>query len=143
MREIHSPKYRGMLFREKKCLRQAHRPRGGWSAHAIVTSYNYTDTLHVYRHPTSIQKPYRYTVSRIQVQTPQIQIHTSLHQTYKGRHQKYMFRHTNTSSDTQNTSSDTQIQVQTPKIQVWTLKMQVQTTPIHAQTPQMHISGCI
>ena len=63
----------------------------GWSAHAIVTSYRYTDTLQVYRHTTSIQTPYKNTVSRIQVQTPK----------YKSRHP--------------HTSPDTQIQVQTPK----------------------------
>ena len=73
------PNSRGVFFfQENKNLRQAHRPWGGWSAHAIVTSYRYTDTLQVYRHPTSIQYP------------------------------EYKSRHPNTSPDTQNTSPDTQ-----------------------------------
>jgi len=72
----------------------------GWSTHAIVTSYRYTDTLQVYGQPTSIQTPYKYTVSRIQVRTPKIQIHTRKIQVqtpkiqvqapkYKSRHPKY------------------------------------------------------
>ena len=62
---ICAQKSRGRHFPEKKKrLRHAHRPRGGWggeAAHAIVTSYRYTDTLQVYRHPTSIQTPNSYT----------------------------------------------------------------------------------
>ena len=42
----------------------------GWSAHAIVTSYRYTDTLQVYRHPTGMQHP-----------------------KYKSRHPKYKSKH--------------------------------------------------
>ena len=68
----------------------ATQPRGGWvgSAHAIVIPNNYTDTLQVYRHPTSI----------IQVQTPKIQVRTPKFQVRapknKSRHSKYKFRHT-------------------------------------------------
>jgi len=83
----------------------------GWSTHAIVTSYRYTDTLQVYGQPTSIQTPYKYTVSRIQVRTPKIQIHTR------------------------------KIQVQTPKIQVQTDKIQVQTHKIQVQTPKIQVQA--
>jgi len=83
---------------------------GGGSAHAIVTSYNYTDTLQVYRHPTSIQKSYKYTEilqvysiqntspdAQIQVQTSKIQVQTPKykfrHPKYESRHPKYKSRH--------------------------------------------------
>jgi len=100
----------GLFFfsRKTKRLRQAHRPQGGWSAHAIVTSYRYTDTLQVYRHSTSIQYP------RIQVQTPR---YKSRHPKDKTRNPKYRSRmaqtskiqvqtSTNTSPDVQSTSPD-------------------------------------
>jgi len=75
-------------------------------------------TLQVYRHPTSIQTPNKYTISRIQVQT-----------------HKCKSRHPNTSPDTQNTIPDTNNTSPCTKIQVQTPKIQVQTS--------QHILGCI
>jgi len=85
IREMHTPKYGRVFLRKDMRLRQARRPWGGRSAHAIAISYRYTDTLQVYRHPTNIQYP-----------------------EYKSRHPKYKSRRPNTSPDTQNINPDKQ-----------------------------------
>ena len=45
--KMHVPNIQGHVFPGNQRLRQAHRPRGRWSAHVIATSYRYTDTLQV------------------------------------------------------------------------------------------------
>jgi len=118
-------KSRGVFFSEvaKAPQAAATQPRSVFlgSVHAIVTSNKYTDTLQVYRHPTSIQTPYKHTDilqvyitqntspdTQIQVQTLKIQ----------SKHPKYNSRHPNTSPDT---------------------KIQVQTSKIHIQVSNIHI----
>ena len=101
----------GHVFVEKNKVPAAGaQSMGGGSTHAIVTSYNYTDTLQVYMHPTSIQTPYKYT-DILQVHS----IQNTSPPKYKSRHSKYKSRHPNT-------NPDTKIQIQTPKIQIHTPK---------------------
>ena len=71
---------RGVFFEEKKGACGRHIDHGGWER------ARHSHILQVYRHPTSIQTPYkytdtqqpqthyRYTVPRIQVQTPKNQV---------------------------------------------------------------------
>ena len=92
----------GAIFQQKKSACGKHIDHGvvggGRGAHAIVTSYNYTDTLQVYRHPE-----------------------------YKSRHPEYMSRHPNTPPLPHTQVQTLKNQVQTSKIQVRAPKMEVQT----------------
>ena len=127
--KIRVPKSRDMFFlrspKRRRQLRHSHGVLGGERA-------RHSHILQLYRHPTSIQAPYKYTEilqvysiqntspdtqntssdTQIQVQTLKIQAQTpkykSRHPKYKSRHPKYKFRHPNTSPDTRNTSPDTQ-----------------------------------
>jgi len=113
------------FLRSPKCrrqLRHSHGVFGGERARhshiqqvyrhptSIQAPYKYTDTLQVYRHPTSIhypeyksRHPNTSPDTQTQVQTPK---YKSRHLKYKSKHPKYKSRHPNTSADIQNTCPD-------------------------------------
>ena len=82
---------RGVIFLKTKSACGRHIDHGGWER------TRHSHILQVYRHPTSIQTPYKYT------DTPQVYRHPTgiQYPEYKSRHS--------------NTSPGTQIQVQTAK----------------------------
>ena len=88
--KIPVPKIQGRVFWGKKSACGRHIDHGGWER------ARHSHTLQVYRHPTSIQTPYKYT------DTQQLYRHTAgIHYPeYKSRHLKIKSRHPKTSLNT-------------------------------------------
>ena len=88
--KIQVPKFQGRVFWGKKSACGRHIDHGGWER------ARHSHILQVYRHPTSIQTPYKYT------DTQQLYRHTTgiQYPEYKSRHLKIKSRHPKTSPNT-------------------------------------------
>ena len=96
--KIHVPKIQGRVFERKKNACGRHMDHGGWER------ARHSHIIQVYRHPTSIQTPYKYT------DTQQLYRHTTgiQYPEYKSRHLKIKSRHPKTSPNTKQIRLNTQ-----------------------------------